>query len=80
MTPWAWYAGELDSDVYDLAAECTTRDEAIGEACASLKVGDQFRVIEARASTAQQYEGDDFVPFLRTRNKEVVTVGPRRLI
>lgn len=78
MTPWTWFAGNLDDDVYDLA-ESGTREKVIATALDAstgwLKPGDQFRIVEARSSTAKKYEGSDFVPFLRTRNEEIVTVG-----
>lgn len=78
MTPWTWFAGNLDDDVYDLA-EADTREKVIAAALDAstgwLKPGDQFRIIEARSSTAKKYEGSDFVPFLRTRNEEIITVG-----
>lgn len=73
MTPWTWHAGRLDEDVYDLA-QASTREAAIREAASQLEVGEQFRIIEARSSEAEQYEGADFVPFLRTRNAKIVSV------
>jgi len=74
MTPWSWYAGEIGEDTYDLAADAPTREAAIEQASQQLNVGDQFQIIEARSSDAQKYEGSDFVPFLRTRNHEIVSV------
>jgi len=76
MTPWRWWAGELDDDVYNLAGDEPTREAVIRLACHSLKPGDQFRIIEARSSSDRKYEGSDFVPFLRVRNAEIITVGP----
>lgn len=76
MTPWSWWAGELDDNTYSLAGDEPTRDDCIREASRGMKAGDQFRIVEARASTDQKYEGSDFVPFLRTRNSEIITVGP----
>jgi hypothetical protein len=75
MTPWTWWAGEIDEDTYGLA-EAATRKDVIREASQGLKPGDKFRIVEARTSTAAQYEGSDCVPFLRTRNHEIITVGP----
>ncbi len=75
MTPWTWWAGDLDDDVYGLA-EAKTREEVIRDAAQQLKPGEQFRIVEARASQNRKYEGSDMVPFLRTRNHEIVTVGP----
>lgn len=74
MTPWTWFAGRLDEEVYDLAEE-STREKAIEIASQELSAGEQFRIIEARASTQKKYEGADFIPFLRTRNAEIITVG-----
>ena len=73
MTPWTWFAGELGEDVYELAEE-NTREKVIETAMRHLSVGDQFRIIEARSSTAKKYDGSDFVPFLRTRNAEIIEV------
>ncbi|MBK0020922.1 hypothetical protein IAE29_03270 [Ochrobactrum sp. S46] len=81
MTPWTWFAGNLDDDVYDLA-EADSREKVIAVALDAstgwLKPGDQFRIVEARSSTAKKYEGSDFVPFLRTRNEEFITVGEKQ--
>ncbi len=74
MTPWSWYAGEVDEFAYDLACDEPTREAAINAAVIQLEVGDQFQIIEARSSEAKRYEGDDTIPFLRTRNHELVTV------
>ncbi|KFH18606.1 hypothetical protein ELZ19_09675 [Brucella abortus] len=74
MTPWTWHAGRLNEDVYDLAEE-PTRERVIEMARYWLMPGEKFRIIEARSSTAQKYEGADFVPFLRTRNAEIIEVG-----
>lgn len=73
MTPWTWFAGRLDEEVYDLAEE-STREKAIKVAIQQLSAGEQFRIVEARASTQKKYEGADFIPFLRTRNAEIITV------
>lgn len=75
MTPWTWWAGELDDDTYGLA-EGSTREAVILEASRQMKTGQQFRIVEARASEDRRHEGSDCVPFLRTRNHEIITVGP----
>ncbi|MCV9907068.1 hypothetical protein OIV19_05465 [Brucella sp. HL-2] len=59
---------------YDLVSDAPTREAAIDQASQQLEIGDQFQIIEARSSDAQKYEGSDFVPFLRTRNHEIVSV------
>lgn len=74
MTPWAWWSGEIGAETYDLALEEPTRDAAIAEAERQLSPGDTFQVVEARSSTAAECERTGFVPFLRTRNHEVLTV------
>ncbi|MBA8822269.1 hypothetical protein BRY73_03050 [Ochrobactrum sp. P6BS-III] len=76
MSPWEWWAGELDQDVYDLVGGAKSREDCILEASRQMKSGEKFRIIEARSSSDRRYEGADFVPFLRTRNKEIITVGP----
>ena len=76
MSPWEWWASELDDDVYGLAGGEKTREEVIRLACQQMCSGEQFRIVEARSSSDRRYEGQDFVPFLRTRNLEIVTVGP----
>lgn len=76
MTPWAWWAGSPGEETYDIACEVPTREEAIREALRSLGPGDKFQIIEARMSEDKRYEGADFVPFVRTRNHEIMTVGP----
>jgi hypothetical protein len=76
MTGWEWWAGDIDEDDYGLEGGCPTRDDVILRASRGMNPGDQFRIIEARSSTDRRYEGSDIVPFLRTRNKEIITVGP----
>lgn len=75
MTPWRWWAGYIGSYTYDLACDCASREEAIGHALGELKPGEEFEIIQARSSEAREHEGSDFVPFLRTRNSEVLTAG-----
>lgn len=77
MTPWSWYAGEIGEYTYDLVADAPTREAAIHEASRQLQIGDQFQIVEARSSEAKKYEGSDCVPFLRTRNHEIVSVWGR---
>lgn len=77
MTPWAWWAGHPGENTYDIAVEEPTREAVILAACRELGPGDTFRIVEARSSEAMKYEGAECVPFLRTRNEETITVGPR---
>lgn len=75
MTPWSWYAGEVDEFAYDLACDEPSREAAINAAVTQLEVGDQFQTIEARSSEAKRHADDDgIILFLRTRNHELVTV------
>lgn len=78
MTPWQWHwMEEGGCDYGDWGGEHDTRDQAVRDACRELPAGTRFHVIEARSSTAEKYEGADCVPFLRTRNKELLVNGPR---
>ncbi|EJL21935.1 hypothetical protein [Novosphingobium sp. AP12] len=74
MTPWRWWAGHVGEESYDIAEEAS-REAVIAAAERELGPGDTFEIIEARSSEAAEYEGSDFVPFLRTRNHEIRTVG-----
>lgn len=76
MSPWRWWAGCPGERTYDLACDCESRDEAVREALRNLSPGEKFQVIEARSSEAAVHEGADCVPFLRTRNHEVLVAGP----
>ncbi len=71
---WEWYAGEVDCFTYDLGC-ALSREEVIAQAEGRMKPGEQFQIIEAKASQAAKYEGSDHVPFLKTRNFEIVTVS-----
>ena len=75
MTPWRWWAGHPGEHTYDLAGDCATREDAIREAVRELSPGERFQIIEARSSEDVRHEGSDCVPFLRTRNHEVLTAG-----
>lgn len=77
MTPWRWFAGDVDDHVYSLACDCLSRDEAIRQAVRRLRTGELFQIIEARSTEDVRAIGrEDYVPFLRTRNHEVLTAGP----
>lgn len=80
MTPWSWWVGTeggVADGVYDVA-ECETRDEAVKAGCREVHRGQRFHIIEARCSTAKRpwTEEDALMPFLRTRNHEILTSGP----
>jgi hypothetical protein len=76
MTPWRWWAGHPGEYNYDIACDCATREEVIREALRSLICGEQFQIVEARSSEALRHGGSDCVPFLRTRNHEILVAGP----
>lgn len=77
-TNWAWWAGVVGEDNYDLACEISTREDAIREGLSNTVDGEIVQIIEAQQSTAAKYEGADHVPFTRTRNHEVIgPKGPR---
>ena len=74
MTPWSWYAG-YPGETYDIVCDAPSREKVIAMALRELKPGERFQIIEARASDALRHEGSDCVPFLRTRNHEILTAG-----
>lgn len=77
MTPWQWWAGEVgdvDAEGVYALGEFATRDEAVTAAQREYPAGTDFYMIEARSSEALEHEGADMIPFLRTRNREVMTV------
>lgn len=74
MTPWRWWTGydqDGQPESYDIA-ECASRSEAIKAGIFATNVGEIFHIIEARSSTDRRHEQADIVPFLRTRNHEVI--------
>lgn len=74
MTPWAWYWKHPDDESY--GEECSSREHVIAAAHREVRPGETFEVIEARMSEAVEHEGSDFIPFLRSRNHEVLTAPP----
>lgn len=74
--PWRWYACvEGEHDCYGF--ESPTREEALAAISREFGPGTVVELIEAKFSTAAKYEGADFVPFIRTKNHEKLTIGPR---
>ena len=71
MTPWAWYWKSEGDDSY--GEECSSREAVIAAAHREVDPGATFEIVEARMSESLKYEGDDFIPFLRSRNHEVLT-------
>ncbi len=71
-TCWAWWAGIEGDQTFDLAIEQPTRQAALAEALRNADKEDVIVIVEARMSTDRRYEGDDFVPFTHTRNREVI--------
>lgn len=76
MTPWAWYWKLADDESY--GEECSSREAVIAAAHREVGPGETFEIIEARMSEAVEHEGSDFIPFLRSRNHEVLTAPPSR--
>lgn len=74
---WEWWAGLVDDEAY--ASSHRSRDEAVAAGQRLAEPGEQFRIIEARSSTAAKYDTGyyDFVPFTHTRHHEIITNGPR---
>lgn len=72
MTPWSWYWKFTGDESY--GEECSSRDEVIAAAHREAVAGDEIEIVEARMSESIKHEGSDFIPFLRTRNHEVLTV------
>ena len=76
--PWKWYAcieGEDDECGY----ESDSREDAVAGIAADFPAGTRIEVMEARFSTAQRYEGNDFVPFIAVRNRATLTLGVREV-
>jgi hypothetical protein len=71
MTPWAWYWKHEGDEGY--GEECSSREAVIAAAHREVDPGATFEIVEARMSESLKYEGDDFIPFLRSRNQEVLT-------
>jgi hypothetical protein len=80
MTPWQWWAetdfGDGDGfGQYNVGPE-PSREAIIAAALRESVPGELFIIVEARESEDMRYEGEDFIPFLRTRNKEMLVNGP----
>lgn len=83
MTGWEWFAGGYGDVEYDgvyPAGGCATKDDAIAElARQGIEPVDGrqlFYVIEARSSTAKRHYVDpEVIPFVRTRNHELLDLG-----
>lgn len=73
MTPWHWYWKFSDDESY--GEECASREAVIAAAEKEVRPGDTFEIIEARMSEARQHEESDYIPFLRSRNHETITVA-----
>ncbi len=71
MMPWHWYWKHEDDESY--GEECSSREAVIAAAHREVRPGETFEIIEARMSEAVEHEGSDFIPFLRSRNHEVLT-------
>ncbi len=78
MTPWRWWVGhdeDGEPETYAIG-EVGSREEAIELGTRETEPGKRFWIVEARSSDARRYEQADVIPFLRTRNKEVIATPP----
>lgn len=73
---WKWYAC-VESESDECGYESDTREDAIAAIAADLGPCIVIEVCEAQMSTAKRYEGADFVPFTKVRNRERIELGPR---
>ncbi len=78
MTPWKWRFGYHDGfdtcEAY--VSDFPNREAAIAAALRETLPGERFHIIEARSSESMKHEQADVIPFLRTRNHEILTNGP----
>lgn len=69
---WEWWAGIVGEPIYNVAGGCKSREDVIREALANVSADEEIQIIEAQMSTARKYEDSDEVPFIRTRNHEII--------
>lgn len=69
-TPWKWWVAQAGEN-WGYTGECDTREAAIAEG-RLLWPDEDLQILEGQMSTAQKYEGSDSVPFIKTRNHEIV--------
>ncbi len=67
---WEWWLDTADEGEFDYAV---SREDAIAKGLADINIGDSFKIVEARSSSAARYEGADFVPFTHRRNAQWIT-------
>lgn len=74
---WEWWVGLVGDESFFSTAR--DRGDAIKIGMREAEPGEQFKIVEARSSTAAKYaDGNhDFVPFTHMRNHEILTNGPR---
>ena len=70
---WRWYAAPAD-DADEFSCEQPTREATLAEAVREFGPGTPIVVIQAVMSEDRRYEGHDMVPFIRTRNREELTL------
>lgn len=77
---WEWWAGDIGEQCYSLG-HGDNRDDVIRQGMRETRAGESFQIIEAQSSTAKRYSyGDEeFVPFVRTRNHEIIINGPKEV-
>lgn len=73
-TAWQWWAtprAAYHEGEWTLG-EFSTREEAVAAGMEATEHGEFFYVVEARSSTAKKHEGAEIVPFVATRNLEII--------
>lgn len=79
MTLWEWWAGDAENVDCEGCYESgphPTREAAIAAGRDEKWGGDYFSIIEARSSSASKHDELEVVPFLRTRNFELIDNDP----
>ena len=73
---WRWYAC-LPGEEQEYGFESKSREDALAAISAEFGPFKEVKLVEAVMSSAQKYEGADFVPFIRERNHETTETEPR---
>ena len=69
---WCWYARVPGDETF--ICEQPTRAETIAEALREWGPGTEVELVEAVMSQDRRHEGADVIPFIRERNREVITL------
>lgn len=72
---WEWHVGEINGDCYDIGCS-NSREAAIEAGMRHVGYGESFQIIEAISAGDDHPDwSEDWVPFLQTRNHEIITKG-----